>query len=179
LRFVAFYRNVNLGQPRSPTRPQLEAALAEAGAEGAASFQTNGTIVFAAADEAVALAVVSAANAALSRVCGLREPAYIAPLDHLAGLVAETPFAGIDGPDIYEHAATFGPPGAFAALRLPLATPRGDVELLRVTPYIALSICRKVIAAPGAATPFLERTLGVPVTTRSWTTITRLVRKHC
>lgn len=182
MRFVAFYRNVNLGQRLSPTRPQLEAAFAQAGGAEAVSFRTNGTVLFSAPDEAPsegrAQEIVDRASAALAPVCGLREPGFAVPLAHLVELVLAEPFRGRDGADVHEHAATFGPPGAFAALNLPLATARGDVELIRVTPYVALSVCRKVMASPGAATPFLERVLGAPVTTRSWTTITRLVRKY-
>jgi uncharacterized protein (DUF1697 family) len=177
MRFVAFYRNVNLGQRLSPTRPQLEAAFAEAGAEDAVSFQTNGTVVFSASDERSAQAITDEASAALGLVCGLREPGYAVPLAHLAELVAAEPFRGHAGPDVHEHAATFGPADAFEALSLPLASPRGDVEVIRVTAWVTLSVCRKIMSAPGGATPFLEKTLGVPVTTRSWTTVARLVRK--
>ena len=46
MKWVAFFRNVNLGQPKSPTRAQLEAAFREAGAEAAASVIIHGTRLF-------------------------------------------------------------------------------------------------------------------------------------
>lgn len=45
-RSVAFFRNLNLGQGWSPTRPQLVGAFEQAGATGVDSVQVNGTVVF-------------------------------------------------------------------------------------------------------------------------------------
>ena len=61
MKFVAFLRNVNLGQLNSPTRDQLEAAFREAGAPWAASFMSNGTLVFSASDSFHAQAVTQSA----------------------------------------------------------------------------------------------------------------------
>lgn len=178
MRFVTFYRNMNLGQPRSPTRPQLETALAEAGAEAPQSFQTNGTVVFGATSLAAARAIVEAASASLARVCGLREPAFTIALEPLVALFHEAPFAGVETQALREFNATFMPDEALVRLTAPLTSPRGDVEVLRVTPFVALSASRRVGAGTGSPTPFLEKLLGAPATTRGWGTIERLVRRH-
>lgn len=178
MRFASFYRNVNLGQPRSPTRPQLEGALAKAGADSPQSFQTNGTVVFSAASLGVARAIVDTASASLAHVCGLREPAFTIALEPLIALVSENPFAGAQTKDLYGFNATFLPDDALARLTAPLVSPRGDVEVLRVTPFVVLSASRRVGAGIGYPTPFLEKLLGAPATTRGWGTIERLARKH-
>ncbi len=51
-RMVAFFRNLNLGQRRSnsPTSGVLVEAFTTAGATWVANFQTNGTVVFDAAN---------------------------------------------------------------------------------------------------------------------------------
>ena len=59
---VAFFRNLNLGQPRSksPGSAALVAAFTAAGASGVRNFQTNGTVLFRAADTGhVVVAVLS------------------------------------------------------------------------------------------------------------------------
>jgi hypothetical protein len=61
---------------------------------------------------------------------------------------------------------------------LPLASARGDVELIAVTPGEVLSLSRKFSASPGSPNAFLEKRLGSPLTTRAWNTLVRLVRKH-
>ena len=174
---VAFFRNVNLGQGRSPTKPQLEAAFLAAGAALPQSFQTNGTVVFVADDARAAEAIVGRACALLREMTGLSEPAYVVDLPHLAALVENDPFAGIDREGVFDFSATFLPSAALAKLRAPLASPRGDLEIVRVTEYVALSVSRRVGVSIGNATLFLEKMLGVPATTRGWGTITRLVRK--
>lgn len=45
-RSVAFFRNLNLGQGWSPTRPQLVGAFEAAGATEVVNVQVNGTVVF-------------------------------------------------------------------------------------------------------------------------------------
>lgn len=62
-RSVAFFRNLNLGQRRNPTRVQLTDAFAALGATAVLSFRTNGTVVFAArADSRHAVSVNAAAR---------------------------------------------------------------------------------------------------------------------
>ncbi len=178
MKLVTFYRNVNLGQPRSPTRAQLEGALAEAGAGSPQSFQTNGTVVFAAESLAVARDIVARAALTLASVCGLREPAFTVELERLAALVAEEPFAEVEAENLYGFNASFMADEHLARLSAPLLSPRGDVELIRVTPFVALSVSRRVGAGIGYPTPFLEKLLGAPATTRGWGTIERLVARH-
>ncbi len=178
MRFVAFFRNVNLGQGHSPTRGQLEAAFAAAAAHEARSFQTAGTVVFSAEHEPAAAAVIERARGVLLAQCGLPEPAYFAPLDHLADLVAADPFAVCDLSNVLDSNATFMSRPALAHLSLPLRSPRGDVEVLRLTPYLALSVRRQIDGHVLSPTAFFEKLLGAPATTRSWGTILRLVSKH-
>ena len=178
MRYVAFFRNVNLGQPKSPTKTQLESALVEAGASFASSFRTNGTAVIEADSGQVAGEIVARACQKLLLVCGLEQPAYVCSLEHLADLVAANPFADVDPDGVYQFSASFMPAEALASLELPLRSPHGDVEVLRVMSETALSVSRKLMSSPGDATPFLEKILRVPVTTRSWNTIVNLVKKY-
>jgi uncharacterized protein (DUF1697 family) len=178
MKFVAFFRNVNLGRPKSPTKAQLESALTSAGAESVQSFLTNGTAVFAVETEHMARTVVARTCQMLTAVCGLEEPAHLCRLRHLADLVAANPFAGIDMEDVYQCGVSFMPAEAIVKLHAPLQSPRGDVEVIRVTSEAALSVTRIVGGRPGNATAFLEKMLLVPVTTRNWNTIVRLVEKH-
>ena len=52
--YVAFFRNMNLGQARSrsPGSGELVEAFTAAGAEWVTNFQTNGTVIFSASDPA-------------------------------------------------------------------------------------------------------------------------------
>ncbi|NUM47289.1 MAG: DUF1697 domain-containing protein [Anaerolineales bacterium] len=174
--FVAFFRNVNLGHPKSPTRAQLEAAFTGAGAAFAQSFQTNGTVIFSGDTEQAARDTVARACDTLREECGMMEPAFIASLPHLIECVDTDPFANL--PPEGMPLASFLAPDGLASLSVAQRSPRGDVEIVRVTSQVVLSVSRKVMSSPGDPTPFLEKLLNGPATTRSWGTIQRLVRKY-
>lgn len=177
VKYVAFFRNVNLGRPKSPTKTQLESAFKDAGAESARSFQTNGTVVFSADKDRTALNLVAQACKTLKSICGLEEPAFVCGLQHLAKLVAADPFAGINMENVYQCCASFMHPNALVKVKTTLRSPRNDVEVIHVTSKTVLSLVHKVGASTGSPTAFLEKTFSVPVTTRNWSTILRLVKK--
>jgi len=174
---AVFFRNLNLGRANCPDKAQLEAAFLDAGADSAASFLTNGTLVYS-ASPATAEQVLARAVDLLRHRCGLKEPAFVRTVDYLAALVATDPFAGIDRASVYEFCVSFLYSPEVAPPALPLASPRNDVELIAVTPAEVLSLSRKLGASPGSPNAFLEKHLGSPLTTRAWNTIARLVRKH-
>jgi uncharacterized protein (DUF1697 family) len=176
--FAVFFRNVNLGRTNCPTKLQLEAAFLDAGAESAASLLTNGTLVYAASSLDEARQVFDQAYALLKQRCGLKEPAFVRTVDYLAALVDTDPFAGIDRASVYEFCVSFLHSPDVVPPTLPLASARGDVELIAVTPGEVLSLSRKFGASPGSPNAFLEKRLGSPLTTRAWNTLVRLVRKH-
>ena len=177
-RYAAFLRNVNLGRPGSPTRAQLEAAFLESGAATAASFLVNGTLVFTPAPGARARAVASRACVALRASCGMREPVFVRGVDDLRALAASAPFAGVVAEGRDACCITFLGAARKTLPAFPLATARGDLELLVADDTHVLSVSRWVGASAGSPNAWLERTLGEPATTRNWRTVLRLVEKY-
>ena len=177
-RYAAFLRNVNLGRPRSPTRAQLEAAFLAAGAATAESLQVNGTLVFTLARGARPRALAARACEALAASCDMREPVFVRSVDELRALAASDPFARhvAEGRDACCITFLGAPRKPLPAL--PLATARGDLELLRTEDTPVLSISRWVGASAGSPNAWLERRLREPATTRNWRTILRLVEKY-
>lgn len=176
-KYAAFFRNLNLGRPNCPNRTQLEAAFITAGAEDAASFLSNGTVVFSAGSNSKAVKILSLARHTLQEQCGLKEPAYMRSLAALAELAALDPFAAIVPEQVYERCVSFLHADS-AMPAAPLESKRRDVEILHFTAAEALSVSRKVGNSPGSPNAFLEQLLGLPVTTRSWNTLLRLLQKH-
>jgi uncharacterized protein (DUF1697 family) len=176
-RYAAFLRNVNLGRPGSPTRVQLEAAFLEAGASSAESFQVNGTLVFTVAPGVRPRALASRAGERMRTTCGLREPMFVRAVAELGALVASDPFDGqvAEGRDACCITFLGAPRKPLPAL--PLATPRGDLELLRSDDTHVLSVSRWVGKSAGSPNAWLERHFGEPATTRNWRTVVRLVEK--
>lgn len=178
IRYAAFFRNVNLGQRGSPTRGQLELAFAQAGAEQAESFMSNGTLVFAAGDDAQARRIIRAAEDLLREACGLVEPGFSVRLETLAALVREDPFRAFADGEKNERSISFfdaQPPVTAAA---PLVDSHGSCTVFRLEGGLALSLARAVGGKQGYPTPLLEEVLGRPATTRGWNTVVRLVKKY-
>jgi uncharacterized protein (DUF1697 family) len=176
--FVAFLRNVNLGQPKSPTRAQLELAFLQAGAAIAESFLSNGTLVYSVPRSRLAQNTANQACEILEHLCGMNEPAFAYSFRQLAKFVAEEPFSEFDNSDIAERAVTFFKPKVGRMAQALIESARKDCLVFRIETGIAFSITREVSGKIGYPTPVLEKALNRPVTTRSWTTILRLVKKH-
>lgn len=176
--FAAFFRNTNLGRPGSPSRQQFEAAFASAGAVEPASFQANGTLLFEATSCRTAQSVLSQAVASLRASCGLAEPGCVRALAVLALLPMEQVFRDIDRSKVHELSVSFvcGPIASLPAL--PLASPRGDAEILWFEEGNALGVARKVISGPGSPNRLLEQATGVQFTSRSVLTLQRLLARR-
>lgn len=175
---AALFRNLNLGRANCPTKIQLESAFLAAGADSAASFLTNGTLVFSSKSKASARKVLARACRTLQTECGLKEPAYLREMDHLAGLVASHPFKSVLPGSVYACCVSFLPASYEEPPAWPRASVRGDVEILHVNGTEVFSISRQITKSPGSPNAFLEKLLGTPVTTRNWNTVVRLVGKH-
>ena len=59
---------------------------------------------------------------------------------------------------------------------MPMPMLRGDVVLFACRAGGVLSITRWISGRPDQPGRFLESTMGIPVTTRNWNTIERIVR---
>ncbi len=175
--FAVFFRNLNLGRPPAPTREQLEQSFLAAGAGMATSFLTNGNLVFDASSTSKAAKILSAARAHLFAQLGFEEPAFWRELVYLQTLVAQEPFADIDPHSVYERCVTFFDEHARLGPAPAQKNTKGDVVVISYTKAEMLSVCYKLGASPGSPNAFAERQFDVKSSTRSWSTICRIVKK--
>lgn len=176
--YAAFFRNVNLGRPRSPTRTQLESAFLTAGATTVANVRTNGTIAFDAPGAAAARRVLEGASAELASICGLVEPACVRSLAILEALPWSAVYADVDPGSVFEGTVSFSCSADPPELELPLSSARGDAVVLWAASGNVLSITRKVMTGPGSPNALLERTTRTPYTSRTLGTIQHVLAKH-
>lgn len=166
---VAFFRNLNLGQGVSPTRAVLLDAFAGAGAQGALSFQVNGTVAYAATDDEHALRIGREVVGRLTSLSGYADTVVVRPVVWLRAL----DLAGRHDPDGTE-VAFFDGPEPFPE-PLPWDGPRGDLRVLAADDRHAIAL--NADPRRSQATPVLERRLGVPVTSRGVGTVLRLLAR--
>ena len=178
MKYAAFFRNLNLGRLNCPNKTQFEEAFLAAGAASASSFLTNGTMVFTVGSGTRARKVFAGACEMLRGSCGLTEPGYIRTVDYLAELVTLNPFSAVEPGSVYECCTSFVHPQSNPLPELPLESKRRDVRVLKSTGSEVHSVSLKIGNTPGSPNAFLERLLSLPVTTRSWNTVVRLVQRH-
>ncbi|MBS2938622.1 DUF1697 domain-containing protein [Nocardioides sp. J2M5] len=161
---VAFFRNVNLGQPRSPSRVQLVEAFTAEGAREVLSHQSNGTVAFSCDGDPQALA--DAVAASLGPPCGYADVALVRPLDWLRDLgLHDLPdgceLTVFDGPDVFPELIPWSP------------DPR--VTVLRADERHAVVHNHEERRSYG--TRVVEQRLGVPATSRGAGTVLRLLAR--
>jgi uncharacterized protein (DUF1697 family) len=179
MKHVAFFRNLNLGRPKCPSKAQFEAAFLGAGAATASSFLTNGTIVFEAPSAAAAKKLLATASQTMHGECGLIEPAFLRTVRQLAGVVDDGPFDDVDEHGVFARCITFLHPKAeLDQQRLPIDTPRGDCHIFASTGAEAFSTVQKNGNTVGNPNGVLEKLLKLPATSRNWNTVVRLLDKH-
>jgi uncharacterized protein (DUF1697 family) len=150
----------------------------QVGASSATSFLNNGTLIYSISRSRLAQSVANQARAALQQVCGLNEPIFVCSFQHLVELVVEDPFSDFKDSTGIGYAISFFDPKVGTKVMAPIESKRKDCLIFRIDPGEAFSIVREVNGKEGYPTPVLESVLNSPVTTRNWTTILRMVKKH-
>ncbi|MCF6379590.1 DUF1697 domain-containing protein [Nocardioides KLBMP 9356] len=160
---VAFFRNLNLGQRRSPGREQLLAAFAAEGATDVLSHQSNGTVAFTAPGDPQQLADAVAAR--LTSVCDYADLAVVRSVAWLDDLgLAALP----DGCELtlYDTDDPFPE-------QLPFFDERAAATVLVADRRHA--IVQNHVERRSNGTPLLEKLLDVSATSRGAGTVLRLL----
>ncbi|MES1212573.1 MAG: DUF1697 domain-containing protein [Leifsonia sp.] len=162
---VAFLRNLNQGQRGSPSSAHLVEAFELAGAQGVATFQSNGTVLFDAPDPDVCAA---SAVDHLAVTSPWSDAAFVRSTEWLVALVAgvgsdETAFRRSELSLFDESLSPLG--------SLPIAGKRCTV----VSGGPGFALTENERDNESNATPTLERALGTAVTSRGLPTLSRLV----
>jgi hypothetical protein len=175
--YVAFVRAVNLGNANVLPKEKLRAAFLAAGASRAETYLASGNVLFSAPQRE--LKTLPTRLRPQLRKHELDQPVAIVPLATLLELkqrnfpspsrVPGAKYLGVFASFLSE------PPSHIPAL--PRRSPRGELELFAVHVSIALTHRHRFAAHPPDANAFAERILGVPATTRAWSTVLRLVDK--
>jgi hypothetical protein len=161
---VAFFRNLNLGQPGSPSRGVLLATFAAAGATDVLSHQSNGTVAFSAPADGDPVCLSRTVADRLGPTCAYADVVLVRSLAWLRGLQLE----GLpDGCEVtlFDGSAPFPEP-------LPWS-PTPEVTVLSADRLHA--IVHNHVARRSFGTRVVETRLGVRATSRGVGTVLRLL----
>ena len=164
---VAFFRNLNQGQRGSPSTAQFVTAFVESGAVGATSFQSNGTMLL---DAQNPTACTRSAVAWLTANSEWSDAAFVRSAGWLTGVLAA---ARIDATRAARTELSLFDESCSPAGILPLTGKRCTV----VSGGPGFAITENERDDESNATPTLERALGIPVTSRGFPTLSRLMER--
>jgi len=157
------------------TRDVLLGIFADAGVDDPVSHLVTGNISFGQSQASADFS--ERIEQAIAAVIGRTEPVFIRSIDHLRDQVESRPFRDPPFDDVHERCVSFTK-GSIGRLELPLATARGDAIAFALRDGDIFSVTRLVGGRPGTMGKVLERTLGLPVTTRNWNTIELILKSH-
>ena len=164
---VAFFRNLNQGQRGSPSSVQLVEAFELAGAREVIPFQSNGTVLFDAADpDACARAVIDR----LATASPWSDVAFVRSTEWLSAFVLEP---ATDASTFARAELSLFDESVSPVDSLPLVGKRCTV----VSGGRGFAVTENDRDNESNATPTLERALGVAVTSRGLLTLSRLVER--
>lgn len=166
---VAFFRAMNLGQARShsPTSAVLLEVFTAAGARWATNFQTNGTVIFAAADVA---GVTGRVRTLLLSATGYTDAVIIRPAVWVIELGRRLD-RSLPGAEVALFDAPTLPEPEF-----PWVDAAGKLTILTLDRLHAVTSWTAT-GAGSSSNPTLTRMLGVPVTCRGVPTMIRLAAR--
>jgi hypothetical protein len=170
---VAFFRNLNLGQGWAPTRVQLEAAFATAGATRIDSVQVNGTVVF---SHPAPVRATGEVRALLQLLRGYDDIAVVRRATWLLDLVqrADELARSDDLPDDLPVEVAFFDARPPFPLALPWTSPDGRLRVLLGDHRHAVTTFHDDSGRGSNATAVLQEVTGVKVTSRSLGTVRRV-----
>lgn len=170
--YVGFVRAVMIGRD-GLHRTVLLDLLAAAGAANPVSYITTGNVSFEAAQDRVD-DIVADVEHRIGTVVSRPTPVFVRTRDELRDMTAGDPFADAPFPDAEAREVVFLR-DRVPDVDLPIRSARGDVMVFARSERELFSVSRRVdgtLRSPGGT---IERLTGQRVTTRAWSTVTRIV----
>lgn len=173
---VAFLRAINVAGHAKVKMTDLNRAFVAAGCQDVRTVIQSGNVLFQAADRN-ASAIHRRVRLKLAELLGSEVTIVFRTFSEVEGLVRAAPFDELaPGPEVKCYVAFLcdvprrRPP-------LPLRSPKEGLEAFRMTDREVFILSRRKAASRmyGFPNTFIEKELGVPATTRNWSTLKRIV----
>jgi uncharacterized protein (DUF1697 family) len=173
--YLAFLRGINVSGQKIIKMTELAGIIEDAGFGGVKTFLASGNVAFETTLRSEA-AVTKKLGAALRAGLGYEVAFMLRTLDELRALVELDPFAKAKAKAATQYVTFFAsapPPKP----KPPLISPKGNVEVIQITGRDAFSLST-TIPRGDYPNPYLEKTFGIPATTRNWKTVERITSEY-
>jgi uncharacterized protein (DUF1697 family) len=174
VKYAVFLRAINVGGKNVVRMADLKTACEAAGLAGVSTYLQSGNVLF--ESDADADALTAQIESLLAKLTGNEISAMLRSEAALRRIIELDPFAGVDTEDSHRY-VTFLRTARDPGRELPLATPRGDLKVLRVTLTEVYSIPYEVGGRFGQPGAFVEAKLSVRTTTRNWAVVKSVAQR--
>ena len=172
IKYIALLRGINVGGHNVPMA-RLRELFAELGFDNVRTYIQTGNVFFE-SGETDAAGLTDKIEHHLQMALNYEVPTFVRTVEQLAETLAVAPFDRIELTPETRHLIVFISGTLPADLKLPLFSPKGDYELVGLTPG-AVFVVVHLINGKFASSNFLEKTYGVQTTVRFYHTATKIL----
>lgn len=173
MRYIALLRGINVGG-HQVKMDALRRLFADLGLANVGSYIQSGNVFFD-SDEADRAALRARIERRLRATLGYEVATCLRTVEEFAAVMALDPFAGIDLRPDMRFSVSFLAESVAVETMLPYKTPKGDFELVGMTPNELFVVWYLVAGRPGNGYGHLEKKYRVPATTRFWHTAAKIL----
>ena len=172
--WIAFLRGINMGGHNKIKMDDLTRLFESLALKNVTTFIQSGNVTFETAGKN-ADALARRIGDALQESLGNEVPVFLRTLSEIQDLVKLDPFKAItaDAGDKKYVVFLYAEPGREPVL--PLRSAREGLEAFHIRKREVFVLSRNVNGRFGFPNNFIEKELGVPATTRNWTTVSKLI----
>ena len=175
VRYIAFFRAINVSGLRVIKMEDLIRMFELLGFKNVKTFIQSGNVIFDASDKNPKI-LNQKIEKGLQKFLGYEVTVLLRTFKAVENIVKLNPFKGIKpGPSIKMY-VTFLSEKINKKPKLPLVSPRKDVKIIRIVNHDVFSLTRMQNGRFGFPNIFIEKELGIPATTRNWTTVSKIIR---
>jgi uncharacterized protein (DUF1697 family) len=167
--YAALLRGVS---PLNAKMPALKKAFEAAGFEGVKTVLGSGNVVFASGSKSIT-ALEKKAEQAMQAELGKAFPTIVRPIDELEALLEKDPFAKFELEPKAKRVVTFMKNEPKAKLKVPISLDGAHILLVK-----GQAVFSAYVPSPKGPVfmTLIEKTFGKEVTTRTWDTVTKIVK---
>jgi uncharacterized protein (DUF1697 family) len=173
IKYVAFLRGVNVGGHKLIKMEELRRACASLGFKNVKTYIQSGNVIFETSETSSHL-LTARIEKELHRLLGYEVTVFLRTTLEVEEIVKHDPFKGLKFADVKMY-VTFLSEELNARPKLPLLSSTKDVEVFQIRNREAFSLSRKKNGRFGFPNNLIEKELGVLATTRTWTTVGKII----
>jgi uncharacterized protein (DUF1697 family) len=175
MKFVVFFRGINVGGHKKAPMADLKAMFSKMGFENVKTLLNSGNVVFE-TDKIEEGDLIKKIDENFQKSFGFESKIMVRTMEQIQKLVDLKPFEEIDVDKDTRLYVSFLPEETDSSLKLPYTSPNGDFKILQKTNREVFSVLNLKNTRSVDAMAFLEKEYGKDITTRNWNTVMKIIK---